>query len=70
MLRSPWDLAVGLNSPEFCCLGAPFTGDTGRRHWPATLAGGIWVGRALATGAPTQAPLTYAGTRTNQDGKA
>ena len=25
MLRSPWDLAVGLNSPEFCCLGAPFT---------------------------------------------
>ncbi len=45
-------------------------GDTGRRHWPATLAGGIWVGRALATGAPTQAPLTYAGTRTNQDGKA
>ena len=42
MLRSPWDLAVGLNSPEFCCLGAPFTHDSlpldlavlgeGRRH--------------------------------------
>ncbi len=51
-------------------LLATLAGDTGRRHWPATLAGGIWVGRALATGAPTQAPLTYAGTRTNQDGKA
>ncbi len=35
----------------------------------ATLAGGIWVGRALATGAPKQAPLTYAGTLTDQDGK-
>ncbi|MBI5610073.1 MAG: hypothetical protein HY902_14455 [Deltaproteobacteria bacterium] len=35
----------------------------------AAVASGIGIDRALATGAPTQAPLTYAGTLTDQDGK-
>ncbi|MBI5611306.1 MAG: hypothetical protein HY902_20700 [Deltaproteobacteria bacterium] len=35
----------------------------------AAVASGIGIGRAVATGAPTQAPLTYAGTLTDQDGK-
>lgn len=35
----------------------------------AAIASGIGIGRAVATGAPTQAPLTYAGTLTDQDGK-
>ncbi|MFZ4580431.1 MAG: hypothetical protein ACOYOB_18760, partial [Myxococcota bacterium] len=33
-------------------------------------ASGFWIGRVLATGAPTVAPLTYAGTVTDKDGKA
>ncbi len=35
----------------------------------ATAGTALWVGRATATGAPQQAPLTYAGTLTDQDGK-
>lgn len=35
----------------------------------ALVGSGVWVGRAMATGAPVQTPLTYAGTLTDKDGK-